>query len=67
MTWLEKGRGMGDDADILDLATEREGDEDLITLLYLLALLLCVLMGQSAYACLWLIALLSVADMVCKL
>ena len=67
MTWLQKNRGMGDDADILDIAAEHEGDEDLITLLYLLAVLLCVLMGQSAYACLWLIALLNVASMVCKL
>ena len=67
VTWLKTGRGMGDDADILDIAAEHEGDEDLITLLYLLALLLCVLMGQSAYACLWLIALLNVANMVCKL
>jgi hypothetical protein len=63
----ETGRGMGDDAELMDIAAEHEGDEDLITLLYLLALLLCVLMGQSAYACLWLIALLNVASMVCKL
>ena len=55
---------MGDDIETLDAPEER--DEDLITLLYLLALLLCVLMGQSAHACLWLIALLGVADMVCK-
>ena len=67
VTWLQKNRGMGDDADLLDIAAEHEGDEDLITLLYLLALMLCVLMGQSAYACLWLIALLNVANMVCKL
>ena len=67
VTWLQKNRGMGDDADILDIAAEHEGDEDLITLLYLLTLMLCVLMGQSAYACLWLIALLNVANMVCKL
>ena len=56
--------GMGEDIETLDALEER--DEDLITLLYLLALLLCVLMGQSAHACLWLIALLAVADMVCK-
>ncbi len=56
---------MGDDTDTLDIAEGHERDEDLITLLYLLDLLLCVLMGQSAYACLWLIALLGVVDMVC--
>ena len=56
--------GIGDDIDTFDASQER--DEDLITLLYLLALLLCVLTGQSAYACLWLIALLGVADLVCK-
>lgn len=55
---------MRDDMETLDACEEH--DEDLITLLYLLALLLCVLTGQSAYACLWLIALLGVADMVCK-
>ena len=55
---------MGGDIDAFDASQER--DEDLITLLYLLALLLCVLTGQSAYACLWLIALLGVADLVCK-
>ncbi len=58
---------MGDESDTRDVAREREQDEDLITMLYLLALLLCVLMDQGAFACLWLIALLSVADMVCKL
>ena len=67
MTWPKTGRGMGDDADLMHIAAEHEGDEDLITLLYLLALMLCVLMGQSVYACLWLIALLNVASMVCKL
>ena len=56
---------MGDDIETFEASDEQ--DEDLITLLYLVALLLCVLMGQSAYACLWLIALLSVADMVCEL
>ena len=56
--------GMGDDMQTFDASEER--DEDLITLLYLLALLLCVLTGHSAYACLWLIALLGVADLVCK-
>ena len=56
--------GMGGDIDAFDASQER--DEDLITLLYLLALLLCVLTGQSAYACLWLLALLGVADLVCK-
>jgi hypothetical protein len=58
---------MGDDTDTMDVREEQERDEDLITLLYLLSLLLCVLMGQSAYACLWLITLLGVADMVCKM
>ena len=56
---------MGDDLETFEASDEQ--DEDLITLLYLVALLLCVLMGQSAYACLWLIALLSVADMLCEL
>ncbi len=58
---------MGDDTDTMDVREQQERDEDLITLLYLLSLLLCVLMGHSAYACLWLIALLGVADMVCKM
>jgi hypothetical protein len=57
---------MGDDMDTMDIGEDHERDEDLITLLYLLSLLLCVLMGHSAYACLWLIALLGVADMVCR-
>ncbi len=57
---------MGDDTDTMDVGGGQERDEDLITLLYLLSLLLCVLMGQSAYTCLWLIALLGVADMVCR-
>ena len=58
---------MGDDADTLHIAGEHECDEGLITLLYLCAVLVCVLMGQSASVCLWLIALLNVADMLCKL
>jgi hypothetical protein len=56
---------MGNDVDTFDAAEER--DEDLITFLYLVAVLLCVLIGQSAHACLWLIALLGVADIMCKL
>jgi hypothetical protein len=56
--------GMGNDVDTFDASEER--DEDLITFLYIVAVLLCVLIGQSAHACLWLIALLGVADMVCK-
>jgi hypothetical protein len=67
VTWLWTRHDMGDESDTRDVAREREQDEDLITMLYLLALLLCVLMDQGAFACLWLIALLSVADMVCKL
>jgi len=38
---------MGDDTDTLDIAAEGERDEDLTTLLYLLALLICAIMGQS--------------------
>jgi len=57
--------GMGNDVDTFDASEER--DEDLITFLYLVAVLLCVLIGQSAYACLWLIALLGFADIMCKL
>ncbi len=56
---------MGDDMDTLDMAAAR--DEDLITLLYLLAVLLCVIMGESAVACLYVIALLGVADVVCNM
>ncbi len=58
---------MGDDTDTLNITVEDERDEDLITLLYLLALLICVIMGQSAMACLYLIALMNVADVVCNL
>ena len=55
---------MGRDLDRFDACEEH--DEDLVTLLYLVAVLLCVLLGESATACLWLIALLRVADLVCK-
>ncbi len=67
MTWLQVCEDMGDDTDTLDIAAEGERDEDLITLLYLLAVLICVIMGQSAVACLYVIALLSVADVVCNM
>jgi len=55
---------MGHDLDRFDASEQHE--QDLTALLYLLAVLLCVLMGESATACLWLIALLGVADLVCK-
>ena len=57
---------MQDDTHRVDIGAEPERDEDLITLLYLFALLLCVLVGESAYACLCLIALLAVAETLCN-
>ena len=67
MTWLQVCEDMGDHTDTLDIGAEGERHEDLITLLYLLPVLICVIMGQSAMACLYVIALLSVADVVCNM
>ena len=43
-----------------------EDHEDLITLFYLLTLMICLIMGQSACAYFYVIALRSVADVVCN-
>jgi hypothetical protein len=56
---------MGYDTDTLQASAE--DDEDLITLFYLLTLLICLIMGQSACVYFYVIALLSVADVVCNL
>ncbi len=42
-------------------------DEDLTTLLYLLIVLMCVLMGESAYWCLYVVLLLNAAEVLCNL
>ena len=57
---------MENDTDALDKSDEHEFNEDLITLLYLLILLMCVLFGQSAYACLYVIVVLNVASILCS-
>jgi hypothetical protein len=57
---------MQNDADALDKSDEHEFNEDLITLLYLLILLIYVLFGQSAYVCLYVIVVLNVASILCS-
>ena len=58
---------MEHDTDALDKSDEHEFHEDLITLFYLLILLICVLLGQSAYACLSVIVVLNLASILCIL
>ena len=58
---------MGDDADTHDKSPFEDFDEDLITLLYLLIVLICVLTGESAYWCLYVVLLLNAADVLCSL
>ena len=57
---MEDGTGTHDERCFDDF------DEDLTTLLYLLIVLICVLTGESAYWCLYVVLLLSVADMLCN-
>jgi hypothetical protein len=57
---------MQNDADALEKSDEHEFNEDLITLFYVLVLLMCVLFGQSAYVCLYVIVVLNVASMLCS-
>jgi hypothetical protein len=57
---------MQNDADALEKSDEHEFNEDLITLFYVLVLLMCVLFGQSAYVCLYVIVVLNVAGMLCS-
>ena len=54
--------------------TDRDGktpfedfDEDLTTLLFVLIVLMCVLMGESAYWCLCVVLLLNAAEVFCSL
>ena len=58
---------MEHDTDALDKSDEHEFREDVITLFYLLILLICVLLGQSAYACLSVIVVLNLASILCIL
>ncbi len=58
---------MENDTDAVDKSDEHEFHEDLITLFYLLILLMCVLLGQSAYACLSVIVVLNLASILCIL
>jgi hypothetical protein len=57
---------MENGADAQEKSDEHEFNEDLITLLYVLILLMCVLFGQSAYVCLYVIVVLNVAGMLCS-
>ena len=56
--------GMEDDS---DKSAFEDFDEDLTTLLYLLIVLMCVLMGESAYWCLYVVLLLNAAEVLCNL
>ena len=58
---------MEHDTDALDKSDEHEFHEDLITLFYLFILLMCVLLGQSAYVCLSVIVVLNLASILCIL
>jgi hypothetical protein len=53
--------------DAHDKWDEHEFYEDLITLFYIFILLVCVLFGHSAYACLYVIVLVNVASILCNL
>ena len=66
VTWLKFGKEMehGPDAREWD---EHEFYEDLMTLFYIFILLVCVLFGHSAYACLYVIVLVNVASILCNL
>jgi len=55
---------MEHDTDALDKSDEYEFHEDLITLFYLLILLICVLLGQSAYVCLSVIVVLNLTSIL---
>ena len=53
--------------DALDKWDEHEFHEDLMTLFYIFILLVCVLLGQSAYVCLSVIVVLNLASILCIL
>ena len=53
--------------DTHDKSAFEDFDEDLTTLLYLLIVLMCVLMGESAYWCLYVVLLLNAAEVLCNL
>jgi hypothetical protein len=50
-----------------DKSAFEDFDEDLTTLMYLLIVLMCVLMGESAYWCLYVVLLLNAAETLCNL
>jgi hypothetical protein len=58
---------MQDRADRDDKSPFDDFDENLTTLLFLLIVLMCVLMGESAYWCLCVVLLLNAAEVFCNL
>jgi len=56
-----------EDEDNHDKSPFEDFDEDLTTLLYLLIVLMCVLMGESTYWCLYVVLLLNAAEFLCAL
>ena len=58
---------MQDRADRDDKSPFDDFDENLTTLLFLLIVLMCVLMGESAYWCLCVALLLNAAEVFCNL
>ena len=59
--------GMEDDTGTDDKTAVDDFDEDLLTLLYLLVVLVCVLMGESVYWCLYVVLILNAAEVLCNL
>ena len=59
--------GMEDYTDSDDKTPFEDFDADLTTLLFLLIVLMCVLMGESAYWCLAVVLLLNAAETFCNL
>ena len=57
---------MEDDTATDDKTPFDDFDEDLITCLYLLIVLMCVLMGESAYWCLYVVLMLKAAEVFCN-
>jgi len=58
---------MEDDMDRDDKTPFEDFDDDLTTLLFVLIVLMCVLMGESAYWCLCVVLLLNAAEVFCSL
>ena len=67
VTCLQKVSAMEDDAETDDKSPFDDFDDDLITCLYLLIVLMCVLMGESAYWCLYVVLMLEAAGVFCNM